>query len=74
MLLVVYDCRQLSRLSEAYTADEFCRHILPVIIGNLAKDQVAAVRQAAVEAVSFLLFLQHHYLTDYFIFVFLPIL
>jgi len=46
--------RQLSRLYEAYTVDEFCQHILPVIIANLAKDQVAKVRQAAIEAVSFL--------------------
>ena len=48
--------RQLLRLYEAYTADEFCEHILPVVIGNLAKDQVAKVRQAATEVVSFLSF------------------
>ena len=55
-LSVVID-RQLSRLYEAYTVDEFCRHILPVIIGTLAKDKVAKVRQASVEVVSFSLFL-----------------
>jgi len=52
--LLLMTARQLSRLSEAYTAEEFCHHILPVIVGNLAKDQVATVRQAAIEAVSFL--------------------
>ena len=44
--------RQLFRLYEAYTVDEYCSHILPVIVGTLAKDRVAKVRQAAVEVVS----------------------
>ena len=46
--------RQLLRLYEAYTADEFCEHILPVVMGNLAKDRVAKVRQTAIEVVGFL--------------------
>ena len=44
--------RQLLGLYEAYTVDEYCRYVLPVVVGKLATDQVAAVRQAAVQVVS----------------------
>ena len=44
--------RLLLQLYEVYTVDEFCHHILPVLVENLAKDQVAEVRLAAVQVVS----------------------
>jgi len=52
--------RQLLQLCKAYNMDEFCRHVLPLLVDNLAKDQVATVRQAAVEVVSWLVILYCH--------------
>ena len=53
MLPVLCDfARLMLQLYRAYTVDDFCHYILPVLIENLAKDHVAEVRLAAVEVVS----------------------
>jgi len=44
--------RQLLRLLEAYTVDEFFQHVVSVVVESLGKDRVAEVRRAAAEVVS----------------------
>jgi len=54
VLSVLFDfARLMLQLYKAYTVDEFCRHILPMLVENLAKDHVAEVRLAAVKVVSY---------------------